>query len=287
MLDFFGGPWTVQKLNILKGYLNAYTTVMKNQAQYLVYIDAFAGSGILSHRKNEGLAFQEVDDFYKGSAQIAVQIDNNPFDRLVFIEIDASRCIDLERIKATHQHRSILVKNEDSNLVLKDLKFSKDSYRGVIFLDPFGAQVEWKTIEAIAQYQIFDVWILFPISTIARLMPLRQSPTEINASHKEILNKVFGGDSWAEVYLEQNVDDMWNTGHTVQFRYKGVSQILAVYKRQLQRLFGDGFLDKPCTLYLSNNSPLFEFIFCVGNPSEQAISIGKNIASHLIDKFNE
>ena len=41
----FGGPWTQEKLGILKKYLDAYTTALKNQQFCLLYIDAFAGAG--------------------------------------------------------------------------------------------------------------------------------------------------------------------------------------------------------------------------------------------------
>ena len=43
----FGGSWTQEKLNILRGYLDAYTTALKDQPFKLIYIDAFAGSGNL------------------------------------------------------------------------------------------------------------------------------------------------------------------------------------------------------------------------------------------------
>ena len=41
----FGGSWTIEKLDILESYLDAYTTVLKNQPFKLMYIDAFAGTG--------------------------------------------------------------------------------------------------------------------------------------------------------------------------------------------------------------------------------------------------
>ena len=41
----FGGDWTTKKLQILGGYLSAYTTALKKQNFRTGYIDAFAGSG--------------------------------------------------------------------------------------------------------------------------------------------------------------------------------------------------------------------------------------------------
>ena len=35
----FGGPWTVEKLNILSDYLNFYATALKKQPFKLIYIE--------------------------------------------------------------------------------------------------------------------------------------------------------------------------------------------------------------------------------------------------------
>ena len=37
----FGGLWTIEKLEILECYLDAYTTALKNKPFGLLYIDAF------------------------------------------------------------------------------------------------------------------------------------------------------------------------------------------------------------------------------------------------------
>jgi three-Cys-motif partner protein len=37
------------------------------------------------------------------------------------------------------------------------------SRRAVLFLDPYGMQVEWRTIEAIAATKAIDLWLLFPL----------------------------------------------------------------------------------------------------------------------------
>ena len=35
-------------------------------------------------------------------------------------------------------------------------------HRAVLFLDPYGMQVEWATIEAVAKTKAIDLWLLFP-----------------------------------------------------------------------------------------------------------------------------
>ena len=43
----FGGPWTQEKLDILRRYLDTYATALKNQPFTLAYIDAFAGASTM------------------------------------------------------------------------------------------------------------------------------------------------------------------------------------------------------------------------------------------------
>ena len=47
-ISSFGGPWTEKKLEILRRYLDAYTTALKNQRFTLYYVDGFAGAGTYS-----------------------------------------------------------------------------------------------------------------------------------------------------------------------------------------------------------------------------------------------
>ena len=47
----YGGSWTIEKLEILERYLDAYTRALKNKSFNLMYIDAFAGTGYLEMRQ--------------------------------------------------------------------------------------------------------------------------------------------------------------------------------------------------------------------------------------------
>ena len=50
----FGGDWTKDKLDMVERYLNAYTTALKKKDYFrLMYIDAFAGSGIINLKKSD------------------------------------------------------------------------------------------------------------------------------------------------------------------------------------------------------------------------------------------
>jgi three-Cys-motif partner protein len=60
----FGGDWTSDKLGRVSKYLDAYKQALKNQPFYLIYIDAFAGTGYRTPKKqqdNQGLLLPEFE----------------------------------------------------------------------------------------------------------------------------------------------------------------------------------------------------------------------------------
>ena len=273
----FGGDWTLQKLGILKNYLDAYTTALKAQPFKLTYIDAFAGTGQIGLRDGDE-EYSDVQGFVSGSAELAINVADNTFDKLIFVERDPTRCSELYRLSALHPERNIVIENSDANSCLASLDEDWRKWRGVLFLDPFGTEVAWSTIEKIAGFRALDTWILFPISAIARLLPLFKRPDDISDAWANRLNEVFGDDSWRKLYQKSPQGELF--GPARDEREPGVDGLLNIYKTKLSKLFGNRFLERTKTLKNSKNSPLFEFIFCVGN--QNGTGPAKRIAGHLL-----
>lgn len=273
----FGGEWTIEKLDILEGYLDAYSTALKNQPFDLIYIDAFAGAGLIELPGHDDDT--EAQDFVRGSAERAIRIDKKPFDKLIFVEKDRERCKDLQFLRDSHPERNIEVKNSEANSFLRELEEDWSKWRGVLFLDPFATEVEWSTIETIAGFNALDTWLLFPTSAIARMLPTSRLPEDIAPEWAERLTRVFGDETWRNLYREAS-QGMLFENEGVE-RERGVDGLLAIYKGNLERLFGGRFLKKSRTLKNSKESPLFEFLFCVGKP--KGIKLATRIANHILE----
>ena len=270
----FGGKWTQEKLQILERYLDAYTTALKSKPFKLVYIDAFAGTGQIDLQQD-----RDADGFRRGSTVRAIQICDKPFDELIFIEKDPARCVDLEKLRNANPNRRIEVQNSEANAFLRDLRRDWGAWRGVLFLDPFATEVEWSTIRAIASFHALDTWILCPISAVVRMLPKSRRPDDISPTWATRLTAVFGDESWRELYRPRRQLGLF--GNSGSERDSGVDGLLNIYKYNLERLFGDRFLSKSRRLTNSNGSPLFEFMFCVGNPN--GIRLATRIAGHILD----
>ena len=159
----FGGQWTTAKLAVLAEYLSRYTTALKAQPFEKYYIDALAGTGYRDARRRPGtpdtigplfpdLAESEPQELLDGSARQALRVIPT-FDRYVFIERSRTRCAQLEGLKAEFPElaKAMSVREGDANAVLQELcNGNWKNRRAVVFLDPYGMQVEWTTIEVIA-----------------------------------------------------------------------------------------------------------------------------------------
>ena len=269
----FGGKWTREKLGILRAYLDAYTTVLKNQPFNLMYIDAFAGTGTIAIRDED----KDAKSFIDGSAIEASKVVDKPFDELVFVEKNMARYLELKERMSAFNNSKIQIINEDANDFLQRLDRDWTRHRGVLFLDPFAMEVEWKTIEKIASYKALDMWILFPVMAVSRLLTITRVP---ESSNSRILTRVYGDFSWRELYRPSAQGELLEPRRCE--RDRGVEKLTRIYKDKLRTLFGARFMDDSATLRASNNAVLFEFIFCVGNPSMKAIRPAKRIARHLV-----
>lgn len=268
----FGGDWTRDKLNMVERYLNAYTTALKNTDFRLIYIDAFAGTGVISLRQSD----KEERQFLEGSAIRAKRVKDKYFDDILLVEKDARRCAQLA-VRMDGDRRIRVVK-EDANCFLRNLSYDWRKHRGVLFLDPFATEVEWSTIERVASFQALDIWILFPTMAIVRMLTLQRMPDE---NHERILTRVYGDKSWQELYRPNPQFDLLNHDSSEE-RQKGTTGLLQIYKNRLRDLYGNRFMEDSRSLRTHTNTRLFELIFCVGNPGKKAIATAKRIARHII-----
>jgi three-Cys-motif partner protein len=269
----FGGTWTIEKLDILSEYLNFYVTALKNYKFKKIYIDAFAGSGEITLGKG--------GEIIEGSTRLALKAKTK-FDRYLFIEKKKEYSDQLRQTidaEFSDYKDIISIFNGDCNEVLRkicndiDWKYN----RAILFLDPYATEVNWETLKTIAITKAIDVWYLFPFSAVNRLM---KNNGEIEASWREVLNRIFGDDSWEQEFYKE--DQQTNLFGDINY-FKDVSvQALSNYVcKRLKTIFPD-VCKTPRVLYNSKNSPLFLFCFAVSNDSPKAISLALKVANHIL-----
>lgn len=94
----FGGDWTSEKLEGVRKYLCAYTTIFKKNVRAsfftTIYVDAFAGTGqrvdsAARRGKAAAATLEDEDDsdaesLQKGSARIALEVEPS-FERFLLV----------------------------------------------------------------------------------------------------------------------------------------------------------------------------------------------------------
>ena len=297
MVNAFGGDWTRDKLRILEEYLKAYTTALKNQSFKLSYVDAFAGTGYVN--LDSGNVAQsrlsiwgevqedETANILKGSARLAIEVDDRPFDRFVFIEQNFQYAIELSKLKREFSGQCIRIVPDDANRFLpdwcdernKELGTPWRGERAVIFLDPFATEVDWQTIQKISETKSVDLWILFPLSALTRMLPNDREPDAANIAG---LNRVFGGQEWqSELYRTQVQQTFF--GDEAQIVRSDQQAIVDLYLHKLKGIF-PSVAPNPKWFRNSRNSPLFAFMFTAANPGRGG-QIALDIANHLLNRW--
>ncbi len=281
---YFGGFWTEVKLEVLRAYLGAFTTAMKNQDFVLFYIDACAGSGERSEiQRAQPLLGIDAEVITKdGSAKIALQTEP-PFDHYLFIDKNPKHCQSLNQLVEQFPGRSVKVECGDANQLLKELSanscWSRGGHRGVVFLDPYGLEIDWETLEAVASTRSLDVWFLFSLFGV-----VRQASKDYNKMEqykKERLTRLFGTNEWEEAFYRKQKKQGLLFEIETHTRTLNVKQIEEWVKNRLADCFP--FVDKP--LRLPKKGPqLYSLFFCLSNDSPKAIGLAKKLAGAILSK---
>ena len=295
----WGGFWTVQKKKIVKNYLDAYSCALKNQPFQRWYIDAFAGTGYHDlSEENEIFLFDEgvendLMGFRLGSASLALQT-KNPFHKYVFIEKSSSRFQKLTELKRKYPERKIECINSDANESLQDICDQilrlRSKPRCVVFLDPYGMQLEWETLHCLSKTQVCDIWYLFPTNAVNRMLTQNAKMDEKWTSR---LTTLFGTSSWKDEFYvakdqsQQMLPIFDCQDSEVNLRKNTDLQKIERYiYRRLTNIFE--YVSKECMpLYNTRRMLLYSLFFLVSNPDEKAKRLGRKISNAIIKNNKE
>lgn len=277
----FGGQWTLVKLEALEKYLQAFNHALKKQGFTRVYIDAFAGTGRITVKRGEG------DQVVDGSARRALKVDP-PFHRYCFIELNARNFTALEGLKQEFPDRYLELFREDANVALRMLcaRFNWRDTRAVLFLDPYGMHVDWRTLEIVAATQAIDVWYLFPYSGLYR--QAAKNADAMDKGKEEAITRILGTTEWRgqrfygprrqyglfdEPLGEERQGDHEALLDFVSERLRGLFPAVTEPKV----LYQGGDANKP------KGAPLFALYFAAANPDPKAHGLATKIARDVLN----
>ena len=150
--------------------------------------------------------------------------------------------------------------------------------RAVVFLDPYGMAVDWKTIEALAATKAVDLWVLLPVGqAINRLLTRQRIP---EGAWADRLTRFFGTEEWKNAFygrpLRMSLFDSLQTEYEKEADFE---EIGAFFSERLEAEF-EMVANNPLVLRNSKNVPLYQLFFAAANPRGAPTAV--NIANHIL-----
>ncbi|QPH38749.1 three-Cys-motif partner protein TcmP [Pedobacter endophyticus] len=280
MKNEFGGSWTERKVIILEKYVHAYLKIMNNKNFHLTYFDGFAGSGDIKIGKKE--SFKVI----AGAGKRIIQItDPIGFDIYYFVEKNENKRLQLDAdLKATRNDENIFTVTDDCNDAL--LRFSAfisstKKRRGLAFLDPFGMNLDWNTLESLKGLGV-DLWILCPTGVGANRLLKRDS--DISDAWWERLERFFGigrNDIANSIYQEYTNTNLFGEESLATVKASKANQkLFEIYKNKMLSIFD--FVSEPYIMVNKNKSIMYHF-FCASN-NATAVKLANSIMGSAIKK---
>jgi three-Cys-motif partner protein len=237
------GDWSVLKLEILRQYSYAYSTILTKHQLHHTYIDGFAGAG---HH-----VLKRTKELVPGSPWNALNLEP-PFRELHLIDLDKPRANELRRLSAGLPN--VEVHDGDANEILLSLiprvKYEQRR-RALCFLDPYGLHLNWNVIQAAGKMGTIEIFLNFPIHDMNR--------------------NVFRDDAADDDVLRMNVfwgDQSWRTAafsdkyHLFQEMEKQPNEaVVEAFRDRLKKDGGFKFVPPPLAMKNSIGSPIYYLFF--------------------------
>jgi len=293
----FGGVWTEVKLEAISAYSKFFTGAIGGRFD-LWYIDPFAGTGSRVSEEETGGLFEggpisTIERQYPGSVARALGIVP-PFNHLRFGDTKKSHIKALEELIALYPDRDARVIREDANTFVQFMfghPFWSGSQgrgrgsRALVFLDPYGLEVKWRTLEVLAASEKADVWFLANLK--AAVQQLSRDHRKLDADKRRALGEYFGTDAWeAEFYREvQDVDGLLGLMEPRKQRDATKREIAAFHRQQLRKLFA--YVSEPLPLAVGGMDDYF-LLYCMSNNKTPAArALIKKGADWVIQRYTQ
>jgi three-Cys-motif partner protein len=263
------GYWSQLKLDIVKDYATAYSTILAKQPKIRhVYIDAFAGAGV--HQ------LKSTGELVPGSPLNALAVEP-PFTELHLVDLDGTKVENLKQLTAGRN--DVFIYQGDSNeVLLRDVVPGvryEDYKRGLCLLDPYGLTLNWEVIAAAAATKTIEIFLNFPIMDMNR-NALWSNPAGVAEEDRRRMTAFWGDESWQKVvYREQGTlfgdDDLVKAG--------GNADVVKAFRERLRTVAGFAEVPEPIPMRNSKNATVYYLFFASHNKT------GAKIARYLLRRY--
>lgn len=244
------GYWSELKLDIIREYAAAYSTILAAQTNpklYHVYIDAFAGAGIHVSKTTGG--------FVPGSPLNALRVQP-PFREHFLLDVNAHRVDSLQN-QIGDRSDVHLYKGDCNeillNTVLPQVQY-RDFRRGLCILDPYGLDLDWKLMATAGQMKSIDIFLNFPVMDMNRNV-LWRNPEGVGSEQVARMNRYWGDESWRGIAYR-------GEGNLFGFLEKQPNEVVVeAFRKRLLGVAGFKRVPGPLPMRNSNGAVVYYLFF--------------------------
>lgn len=264
------GEWSEVKLDIIREYGRAYSTIMNDPKLHYIhhfYIDAFAGSGTHLSRATR--------NFVSGSPVNALNVDP-PFEKYFFIDKDAETVKALKDQIGTRS--DVRIYEGDSNEILLREVYPQARYedyrRALCLLDPYGLDLRWEVIEKAGSMGTVEIFLNFPIHDMNRNVFLLDT-SKMDERQIARMDTFWGDGSWRPIMY----DTQQHLFGTEEIKIGTNEHIAAAFRERLREEADFSYVPEPVVMRNSTRAMLYYLFFASQN------NTGAKIVNDIFDKY--
>ena len=250
------GYWSEVKLDIIRKYASAYTTILSQKARLsFSYVDGFAGMGV--H------VAKETGDYVAGSPLNALKIDP-PFSEYFLVDLDGDKVDQLRGLPQVRGRSNVHIIHGDCNRVLLEDVFPRVRYedyrRGLCLLDPYGLHLDWEVIRRAGEMGSIEIFLNFPIMDMNR-NALWRRPEQASAAGIARLTAFWGDDSWRDAAYRKEATLFGDQDVKLENH-----DVVEAFRKRLREVAGFRQVLEPMPMRNSNNAVVY-YLFFAGQKS--------------------
>ncbi len=264
------GYWSEVKLDIVREYAKAYSTVLNKQPsiQSYLYIDGFAGAGVHISKA--------TGQYIPGSPLNALNVQP-PFREFHFIDLDGGRANLLRSFAGSRA--DVHVYEGNCNRILLESVFPRCQYRdyrrALCLLDPYGLHLDWKVIHTAGQMRSVEIFLNFPVMDM-NMNVLWRNPEKVQASQAARMDAFWGDNSWRSAAYTKS-EGLFGE---IQEKAENLDVAMAFCER-IKETAGFKFVPEPLPMRNTTGAIVYYLIFASPNKT------GDKIVTDIFRKYRE
>jgi three-Cys-motif partner protein len=263
------GYWSEVKLDIVRKYAQAYSTIInaKEQIQGHLYIDAFAGAGVHISKY--------TGDYISGSPLNALNV-KPPFTEFHFIDLNGGKANALRKLAGDNTKVNVYEGNCNDLLLSKIFPRAKysDYKRALCLLDPYGLHLNWEVIHTAGQMKSIEIFLNFPVMDM-NMNVLWRDPRKVKQDQIARMDAFWGDQTWRDAAYK-TTKGLFDNDIEEKTGNRAVAE---AFQERLKKVAGFKYVPAPIPMRNTTGATVYYLFFASQN------RIGAKIIKDIFENY--